>query len=405
MPTRADAGVPIDVTVTAFDPFGNLDAGFTGTVHFATTDPIADVPADYTFVGTDEGTHTFHVTLKRALLQTVSVSADGLTGAQQTGIRVTAGAATKLVFISQPTNTFPNLALTAPVTLQVQDQFDNSVGGGSPLSLFLGSNPTRATLKGVLLASPDQNGMVAFPNVAVTKPGTYALRALSGSLVSPASETFTVFAAAHFRVKVTSPVAKPTAGDTVTVTVTALDALNRLDKTYRGTVHFTSPDPLAVLPADYPFTAADNGQHSLDVILKTSGIKPVVVNDTLKATVKGRVGVTVLAAAATRFAVTGFPLSARVNRAFAFTVTALDQFGNRATGYLGTVTISSNGSATIGGAGPAAPAPVTYTFKPLERGRHLFTAKFTATGTGLSLIATDQTNATITGTETGITVV
>jgi hypothetical protein len=99
-----------------------------------------------------------------------------------------------------------------------------------------------------------------------------------------------------------------------------------------------------------------------------------------------------------------FPLSAHLNWAYAFVVTALDQFGNRATSYLGTVTIASNGSATIGGAGPAAPAPVTYTFKPIDKGRRVFSAKFTTPGTGLSLTVTDQANATITGTETGITV-
>ena len=48
---------------------------------------------------------------------------------------------------------------------------------------------------------------------------------------------------------------------------------------------------------------------------------------------------------------------------------------------------------------------MTYTFKPVGRGRHLFTAKFTAPGTGLSLTVTDPTDPTITGAETGITVV
>jgi hypothetical protein len=70
------------------------------------------------------------------------------------------------------------------------------------------------------------------------------------------------------------------------------------------------------------------------------------------------------------------------------------------------VTITSTGSATIGGAGqPAAPAPVTYTFKALERGRHVFTARFTAPGTGLSLTVTDQADGTVSGSITGITVV
>jgi hypothetical protein len=404
-PTTASAGVPFDITVTAFDAYGNLATGFTGTVHFDTTDPIGDLPADYPFTGLDQGAHTSQVTLKRVGAQTVSVSAAGLTGAPSAGIQVTAGTAVKLAFVGQPVNTFPNLAIPAPVTLQVQDEFDNPVSAASPVILSLASNPTNARLKGLLFAYPDANGVVTFPMVKVTKAGTYTLVASSASGVSPASDPFTVYAATHFRVKVTSPVARPTAGDAVTVTVTALDARNRPDPTYRGTVHFTSTDLQAVLPADYTFTAGDNGQHAFDVTLKTAGLKRVAVNDTTKVGVKGRVGVTVVAGAATQFAVTRFPLTARVNRAYAFTVTALDQFGNRATSYLGTVTIASNGSATIGGAGPAAPVPVTYVFKARDGGRHVFAAKFTAPGTGLSLTVTDQANATITGTETGLTVV
>jgi hypothetical protein len=141
--------------------------------------------------------------------------------------------------------------------------------------------------------------------------------------------------------------------------------------------------------------------HSFNVTLKTAGIRVVRATDTTKTLVKGGVAVTVIAGAATQIAVTKFPLSAKLNWAYEFVVTAQDQFGNRATSYRGTVTISSNGSVKIGGA----PAPVTYTFKALDLGRHVFMAKFTAPGTGLSLTVTDQANATITGTEAGITVV
>src|SRR5439155_19790807 len=48
-----------------------------------------------------------------------------------------------------------------------------------------------------------------------------------------------------------------TAGSAFSVTVTALDANNNADATYRGTVHFTTSDAGAgvILPADYAFTA------------------------------------------------------------------------------------------------------------------------------------------------------
>src|SRR5262249_5376450 len=330
-PTTAHAGTPINVTVSAFDAYDNPATGLTGTGHFDSTDPIADKPVDYTFVAADQGAHTFQVTLKRAGSQTVSVASAGVTGAQLSGIQVSAGDAAKLAFANQPVNTFPLLPIPAPVTVQILDQFDNPVPGGSQVTLSLASNPTKARLKGVLLAFPDSHGLVSFTKVLVTKPGTYTLVAKSLSATSPASDPFTVYAATHFKVKLSSPVVRPTAGDTVTITVKALDALNRPDPTYRGTIHFTSTDLQAVLPADYTFSAADNGQHTFDVTLKTAGIRRLAVNDTTKVMVRGRVAVAVVAGAATHFAVTNFPLSARMNTPYAFTVTALDQFGNRAT--------------------------------------------------------------------------
>src|SRR5262249_41398496 len=62
--------------------------------------------------------------------------------------------------------------------------------------------------------------------------------------------------ATHFRV---SAPASAAAGTPVSVTVTARDTYNRAVPGYTGTVHFTSSDPLAVLPGDYTFTAADKG--------------------------------------------------------------------------------------------------------------------------------------------------
>ncbi|MGD0863440.1 MAG: S53 family peptidase, partial [Candidatus Limnocylindrales bacterium] len=61
------------------------------------------------------------------------------------------------------------------------------------------------------------------------------------------------------------------AGTAHNLTVTARDAYGNTVAGYRGTVHFSSTDPAAVLPADYTFTAADNGVHVFSVTLKTAG--------------------------------------------------------------------------------------------------------------------------------------
>jgi len=55
------AGVPFSVTVTALDAASNLVPGYTGTVHFtlSNTDTGATLPANYTFVSDDSGSHIF----------------------------------------------------------------------------------------------------------------------------------------------------------------------------------------------------------------------------------------------------------------------------------------------------------------------------------------------------------
>src|SRR5262249_10902877 len=66
---------------------------------------------------------------------------------------------------------------------------------------------------------------------------------------------------------ITAP-ASSTAGSAFSVTVTALDASNNKATGYIGTMHFTSSDAAAVLPADYIFTAADAGVHTFTITLK-----------------------------------------------------------------------------------------------------------------------------------------
>ena len=52
------AGTPLSFTVTAEDPYSNTAAGYTGTVHFTSSDTAAVLPANYTFVRGTAGVHT-----------------------------------------------------------------------------------------------------------------------------------------------------------------------------------------------------------------------------------------------------------------------------------------------------------------------------------------------------------
>jgi len=185
----SDAGVRLAVTglapslpagvatfaVTAEDAFDHPLTSYRGTVHFASTDSLADVPADYPFVAADAGTHTFHATFKTVGGQALTASASGALTAEAT-VTVTGGAASTLAVSGLPCG----LVVTA------KDQFDNVAAG------------------------------------------------------------------------------------------------------YRGTVHFSSTDPLSVLPADFMFGEADGGTHSFPVNFDSAGSQTVTATDAANAITGGQ---------------------------------------------------------------------------------------------------------------------
>src|SRR5205814_544258 len=70
-----------------------------------------------------------------------------------------------------------------------------------------------------------------------------------------------------------------TAGTVHAFTVTVTDAFGNVRTNYTGKIHFTSSDPRAALPADYSFTAADQGRHTFAATLKTAGTQTITATD------------------------------------------------------------------------------------------------------------------------------
>src|SRR5206468_2652123 len=136
----------------------------------------------------------------------------------------------------------------------------------------------------------------------------------------------TVSAAAS-SLAVSASTSSATAGTAFSLTVTARDASGNVLTGYRGTVHFTSSDPRAALPADYAFVAADNGAHTFSVTLKTAGSKTVTATDTTTASVTGGAAVTVNPAAAASLGIRASTTSVTAGTPFTVTVTAKDAYG------------------------------------------------------------------------------
>src|SRR5205807_917716 len=216
---------------------GTVATGYTGTVHFSSTDALAVLPADYTFSSTDAGAHQFSVTLKTAGGQPVKAADTS------------------------------NSALTGSQTVTV-------------------SSAPAATL------------------------------GLSG-------------------------VSSTTTGTVQTATVTALAADGTVSTGYTGTVHFTSSDAFAALPADYTFTGTDAGVHQFPVTLTTAGGPSVTATDTGNGSLTDTATLAISPAAAASLTLSGLR-NTIAGTGQAATVALYDPYGNVASGYSGTVRFSSS---------------------------------------------------------------
>ena len=142
---------------------------------------------------------------------------------------------------------------------------------------------------------------------------------------------------------------------------------------YVGTVHFTSSDGQALLPANYTFTSADQGKHTFQVTFKTTGSQSLSVADTANGCVgpqQQNVTVTMVAQA---LGLTGLGQTAAAGTPQSVTVTLTDSLGNVATNYVGTIHFTStDGQAVL---------PANYTFTTADQGKHTFQVSFKTTGT------------------------
>src|SRR5262249_9198508 len=87
---------------------------------------------------------------------------------------------------------------------------------------------------------------------------------------------------------------QPNSGDTGFITVTAVDPYGNQATDYTGTVHFSSSDAAATLPAAHTFTAADGGWQYFAITMRTAGLQTVTATDTHSPTITGEGPVTVL---------------------------------------------------------------------------------------------------------------
>src|SRR5207253_3217352 len=145
-------GINPGVQVTALDPAGNPVPGFTGSVTVALgTNPGGATLGGTTTVAAVNGVASFSpLTLdKTGTGYALTATATGLTPATSSGFNITPGAASQLVFGTQPSTTVANRQISPAVKVQALDAFGNvATGFTGAVAIALGNNPGGSTLSG-----------------------------------------------------------------------------------------------------------------------------------------------------------------------------------------------------------------------------------------------------------------
>ena len=395
-PTNTAAGQAISpaVLVEIRDQFGNLTSATNSVAMAIGTNPAGGTLSGTTSVAAVNGVATFSTLNinKAGNGYTLSATSGTLTVATSTSFNITPTTATQLAFTQQPSNATAGVAVTPAVKVTALDGSGNIAAGFTgAVSLSVAGGPSGATLTGATANAVA--GVATFTTLSVNKAGTgYTLSALSGALTGPPSTAFDVGPAAASKLVFSQQPSNATAGAAIspTVAVIAQDQFGNTATSFAGlvTLAITSGTgtPDAVLSGKTA-TAASGA-----AIFPALSIDKAGAGYTLSATATGTTGATstafsVSAGAASQLVFTQQPSNGTTGAAIspAVKVTALDGFGNVATGFTGSVslTIASGpaGAALSDGSASAQTGVATFSTLSLDMGG---TYSLAASSNGLS---------------------
>ena len=213
---------------------------------------------------------------------TISGVTSGPTGTNFGTLTQNPGATTQLAAVVPAS---PMAGVAQSVTVTAKDAYGNATPAYRGAVRFTSTDPA-ATLPADYTFTAADAAVHVFTTPVFKTAGARSITATdkaTSSITGVGSAT--VVAAAASTMSLTGIGNPTTAGAAASGTVVLRDAYANVATGYRGTVHFTSTDAAATLPADYTFTAADAGTRAFPVTLRTAGNRAVTASDgTLTAT-------------------------------------------------------------------------------------------------------------------------
>lgn len=229
VPYAVGANDAVTATLTVRDVNDNVATGYTGTVHFTSTDGAATLPVDYTFTPADAGVHTFTngVILRTPGTQTVVVN-DTTTTTLNASRGVAVGPGTPA-----------SLVATASGATSIQSSWAGSTGA---TQYELARACTSSTFSTVTTTSGTTFNDTTVPAGSVC---VYKVRALDASSLSSSYSTpdvATTFVYTDPTVVANTTPVKAAHFDQLRETVDTLRTIASL-----GTMSFTAPAPAAAV--------------------------------------------------------------------------------------------------------------------------------------------------------------
>jgi hypothetical protein len=244
-----------------------------------------------------------------------------------------------------------------------------TVANSSGTAVAFGTATAISFTAGVATVTSTRNGVAR-----LYRAGTSTIVATEGSITTPSPPTITVSAAAASKFVLAAASATPTAGAGDELTITAQDTYGNTASSYVGSHSLVfsgaSAAPAGNLPtvtdsvgADVAFgtataiafnagiAKASEGSGGAMKLYKTGATSVKATEGTI--TTPTAVTVTVAAATATKLVLTSSTATPVAGTGFNLTTTAVDAYGNTATGYTGSRNITFSGAA----AGPSGTLP------------------------------------------------
>jgi hypothetical protein len=394
--TVAGAAISPAVQVTALDAAGNLVPGFTGSITVALgNNPGGSTLGGTTTVAAVNGVASFSaLTLdKTGTGYWLTATATGLSTATSSAFTITAGAATQLVFGTQPGTTVANRLITPAVKVRALDALGNLVPSftGS-VTIALGNNPGGATLSGTTPVSA-ASGVATFFDLSLNKTGTgYTLTASGSGFTTVTSTAFDIVPGTATQLAFTAQPATTVAGAALSpaVQVTALDPAGNLVPGFTGSITVAlGNNPGGSTLGGTTTVAALNGVASFSTLTldKTgTGYRLTGTASGLSTATSSAFNIT--AGTATQLVFGTQPSNTVADHQIspAVKVRALDGFGNVATGFTGAVAVAvgnnPGGSTLSGTTSVAAVSGVATFFLSLDKTGTAYTLTASAGGLG-----------------------